>query len=151
MTTQMTADALAQQFSERGLSGRWLSRKQTDFLAGLASQSRGANGYDAMRHTWVGAWVSERGDSHSWSLYISPINRCGLFSVRVFTAQRAGLESEKQGLEDTLRDINERVFEKMQAHDNDAARAILMEDETRRVVARLGEIELALKEEVSTP
>lgn len=143
---RLTADALAQQFAEQGRSGCWLTAKQTDFLVNLARQSRGAARYDGMRHTWHGGWSSEGGDAHSWTLYISPLNRCGLFNATVFTRKRAELEDEKRTLEDALRAINEKAMERMHAMDRDGVVAIYEAPENRRVIERLAEVETLLKE-----
>lgn len=146
--TRLTADELAQQFAERGRSGCWLSAKQTDFLVSLARNSRGANTYDGMRHTWHGGWSSAEGDAHSWTLHISPLNRCGLFNVSVFTRKRGELEDEKRVLGDAYRVINERMMERLHAQDTPGMQAILADPENRRVMTRYAEVEALLKEGV---
>lgn len=147
MNTTMTATDLAQQFHGRGLSGAWLSRKQTDFLVALSGRKGSGASYDGMRHTWHGGWTSEAGDHHNWTLYISPINRCGLFNVSVYTQARATLEDEKRTLGDAFLKINERAMACLQANDADGMQAVYADPENRRVMERYAEVEQLLKAE----
>ena len=143
----MTPDTLAQQFSERGLSGRWLSRKQTDFLVNLSRQRGSAARYDGMRHTWHGGWTSEGGDACSWTLYISPLNKCGLFNVSTYTVERGRLEQEKRELGDAFVKINAKAMELLHAGDKDGMVAHYGDPENRRVMERYAEVEQLLKAE----
>lgn len=127
-TKHMTANELAQDFHSRGLNG-WLSLNRTQFLRSLSMQDRNAVRFDPERHTYHGQWevIHENGtkDLYSWSLYISPLNRCGNFSVKPYT--NAMYEADKAGdaYNEACRVLNASLMPLMQEGRNDEVRQLL--------------------------
>lgn len=126
MSNSLYATTLAQDFERQGLAGTWLSRKRTDFLRDLARRAPADVRYDGETHTYYGQWEAE-GDLVDWTLYISPLNGCGLFNVKRFTvAQQA--EARLQAERDRIgREYGERMSEAVLANDRDALVAIAQE------------------------
>jgi hypothetical protein len=143
--SNITAVALAQDFASRNLSGRWLSQKQTDFLVSLARRNNSDVTYSYEKHTYYGGWSTPAGDAVNFTLYISPLNRCGLFNVSTYTVERARLEDEKRALGDAYTVINKQMLDRLHAQDTEGMKAILEDAENRRVMARYAEVEALLK------
>lgn len=79
--TSMNADELAQQFYEKGLSGKWISSARAKYLFDLAEDNNQVQiGLDNRRIA-RGIFHDNDGTTHFWSIYLSPLNQAGIFQV----------------------------------------------------------------------
>jgi hypothetical protein len=124
MTNSLSATTLAQDFERQGLAGTWLSRKRTDFLRDLARRAPADVRYDGETHTYHGGWEAE-GDLVDWSLYISPLNGCGLFNIKRFTVAQQAEAEAKARYEARCKALNDKVLPLMLAGKSDEVRALL--------------------------
>lgn len=77
----MNSNEIARKFYDQGLSGKWLSKKQADWLYNQAC-------YEADRRLTVhgtptanGMFTLGNGTSIGWDISISPVNGCARFHV----------------------------------------------------------------------
>src|SRR5690349_6468049 len=111
----MNSDEIARTFYNQGLSNKWLSKKQSEWLYNQACR-------EAKRHitrhgtpTANGLFNLEDGTAIGWEIAISPINRCTVLQTRnvseLMQKQEAERAAQIEGGKQFIQNIKGTPFE----------------------------------------
>lgn len=104
----MDSNQIAQAFYNQGKGGKWLSRKQSEWLYNVAVSERGFRTND---HTVKGCFDGTEGKVF-WTFVQSPVNHCGI--LQITTDQEANNTYQQIKARETAEEKAEVYFEKRQ-------------------------------------